>query len=407
MAGLRIETPLSSVDQEIHEIVVQTFLKAGVEALMITVVLTALLVYFVVKPLDAIRAEMTALAKGEADLTYQIQVSSRDEVGDLANQFNLFLGKIRAMVTRVSEHSQRLSEQVMGMTQSTAEVSAMSEDVSTTIQQIARGAEDQAAKIAEVHHLMQEMQGSMKEVEKKAAEAASAVDKATLTAQVGGKLARGTIDRITTLNEAILINSEGIHHLGAKSKEIGRVVDIISGISEQTNLLSLNAAIEAARAGEQGKGFAVVADEIRRLADRVGKATDEIGNLIQEIQDDTQQAVTSMEKSANEIQLSREGIKKMEHALDEIVAVIENVVTFTKSISELTSVQNQRYSKIINSIQDINAVSEESAASTEEVSASTEEQTASMEQITATFKELPPWPRNCGRWWNISRPNDP
>ena len=388
VGGIRIETPLSSVDKEIHTFIVQTFLKAGLTALLVTVVLTALLVYFVVSPLNAIRKEMTALARGEADLTYQIQVRSRDEVGDLATQFNLFIGKIRAMVSRVSEHSQRLSEQVQGMTQSTAEVSAMSEDVSTTIQQIARGAEDQASKIAEVHHLMQEMQDTMREVEKKAAEAAGAVDKATNTAQAGGKMARGTIERITSLNETIIKNSEGIHHLGAKSKEIGRVVEIISGISEQTNLLSLNAAIEAARAGEQGKGFAVVADEIRSLADRVGKATNDIGALIQEIQDDTQVAVTTMESSANEIQVSRDGIKKMERSLDEIVSVIEDVVTFTKSISELTTLQNQRYTKIVNSIQDINAVSEESAASTEEVSASTEEQTASMEQITATFKEL-------------------
>ncbi len=388
VGGIRIEIPLSSVDKEIHSFIIETILKAAIAVFMVTLVLTSLLVYFVVGPLNAIRGEMTALARGEADLTYQIKVRSRDEVGDLATQFNLFIGKIRAMVSRVSEHSQKLSEQVQGMTTSTAEVSAMSEDVSTTIQQIARGAEDQATKIADVHHLMQEMQETMKEVEKKAAEAAGAVDRATHTAQAGGKLARGTIDRITTLNETILQNSEGIHHLGAKSKEIGRVVEIISGISEQTNLLSLNAAIEAARAGEQGKGFAVVADEIRSLADRVGKATDEIGNLIQEIQNDTQQAVQSMEKSANEIQVSREGIKKMERSLDEIVEVIENVVIFTKSITDLTAVQNQRYGKIITSIQDINAVSEESAASTEEVSASTEEQTASMEQVTATFKEL-------------------
>ncbi len=388
VGGIRIEIPLSSVDKEIHSFIIETILKAAIAVFMVTLVLTSLLVYFVVGPLNAIRGEMTALARGEADLTYQIKVRSRDEVGDLATQFNLFIGKIRAMVSRVSEHSQKLSEQVQGMTTSTAEVSAMSEDVSTTIQQIARGAEDQATKIADVHHLLQEMQETMKEVEKKAAEAAGAVDRATHTAQAGGKLARGTIDRITTLNETILQNSEGIHHLGAKSKEIGRVVEIISGISEQTNLLSLNAAIAAARAGEQGKGFAVVADEIRSLADRVGKATDEIGNLIQEIQNDTQQAVQSMEKSANEIQVSREGIKKMERSLDEIVEVIENVVIFTKSITDLTAVQNQRYGKIITSIQDINAVSEESAASTEEVSASTEEQTASMEQVTATFKEL-------------------
>ena len=388
VGGVNVEIPLINVDEQTRESILKGSGMAALIALIVTLALTPLLHFFVVRPIQAIKNELKALSQGDADLSFQIKVQTHDEIGDMAHWFNSFMGKIRAMVLRIMEHSQHLSEQVQSMTVSTAEVSAMSEDVSSTIQQIAKGAEDQAAKIADVHHLMQEMQDTMKEMERKSLETSSAVDKATLTAQAGGKMARGTIDRMASLNETILKNSEGIHHLGVKGKEIGRVVEIISGISEQTNLLSLNAAIEAARAGEHGKGFAVVAEEIRSLADRVGKATEEIGNLIQQIQDETQVAVDSMEKSAKEAEVSKNGIRQMEKSLDEIVEVIENVEQFSKSISALVALQNQRYTKIVNSIQDINAVSEQSAASTEEVSASTEEQTASMEQVNATFKEL-------------------
>jgi methyl-accepting chemotaxis protein len=165
-------------------------------------------------------------------------------------------------------------------------------------------------------------------------------------------------------------------------------VEIISGIAEQTNLLSLNAAIEAARAGEQGKGFAVVADEIRSLADGASKASHEIEDLIEQIQQQTHSTVQSMEDSAKEAEQSRGGIRMMGDALKDIIRVIEEVQGQSKAITELVALQTQRYTKIVNGIQDINAVSEESAASTEEVSASTEEQTASMEQVNATCREL-------------------
>ncbi len=388
VGGINVEIPLSQLESQVEFSALQTAGLATLISLAIMLVLMPLLRVFVVNPIHSITTELMDFSKGEADLTFRIKVRSHDEIGDMAEWFNTFLEKIRTMVSRVLEHSQHLSEQVRDLIHSTGEVSAMSEDVSTTISQIARGAEEQASKISEVHHLMQDMQETMKDVEKRVAETSSAVDQATSTAQAGGKLARGTIERMAALNETILKNSELIHHLGQKSREIGRVVEIIQGISEQTNLLSLNAAIEAARAGEHGKGFAVVAEEIRILSDRVAKATNEIGGVVQLIQDETLSAVESMEKSAREAQVSQEGIRKMERSLDEINEVIENVAHYSKSISDLVALQNQRYDKIVNSIQDINAVSEESAASTEEVSASTQEQTANMEQINATFKEI-------------------
>jgi methyl-accepting chemotaxis protein len=392
MGGFEMETPMTVIKASTEKLTWETsftVLKVSLLiALFVAIVLSRVLFYFVVKPVNDMRAELEQLSKGEADLTLQIQVRSRDEIGEMAHWFNSFIGRIRAMVLRILENSGHLSEQVQSMTHSTAEVSAMSEDVTTTIQQIAKGAEEQAVKIAEVNHLMQEVQETMKEVEKKAHDTSSAVDQATQTAKVGGKLARVTIDKMVELNGIILKNSEMVVHLGTKSHEVGRVVEIISNIAEQTNLLSLNAAIEAARAGEQGRGFAVVAEEIRNLADGSSKAVQEITSLVQEMQDETSAVIQSMAKSSTEAQVGKEGIHQMEGSLDEIVVVIENVVEHSKNITEMINLQAQRFTKIVHSIQDINAVSEESAASTEEVSASTEQQSASMEQVNATFKEL-------------------
>ncbi len=390
--GLEIETPMADVNPAVRRMMRQTAETFALVALAVALFVAAVILptafYFVVKPINAVKAELAALSKGEADLTFEITVQTDDEIGEMARWFNAFIKRIRLMVTRVMEHSQHLTQQVETMTHSTAEVSSMSEDVTTTIQQIARGAEEQAVKIAEVNQLMQEVQETMKEVERRAHETSGEVEKATHTARVSSRLAHGTIDKMVELNGVILQNSEMVGKLGTKSQQVGRVVELISGIAEQTNLLSLNAAIEAARAGEQGRGFAVVAEEIRNLADGASRATQEITALVQEIQDETERVVVSMEKSAKEAQGSKEGIHQMESSLDEIVGVIENVVRHSKSISEIINAQNQRYNKIAHSIQDINAVSEESAASTQEVSASTEEQAASMEQVNATFKEL-------------------
>ena len=392
IAGLDLETPTVAVDAAVKANILKsaswTLASALVMGIVVTVIITMVLFSFVVKPVNAMKNEFDALSRGEADLTFQLAVTSRDELGDTAKGFNSFLGQIRAMVMRVLVHSEHLSDQVKTMTHSTAEVTAMSEDVTTTVQQIAKGAEEQAAKIAELNHLVQEMHETMQEVEKKAHETSTVVDKATQTARIGGKLAHGTIDKMGELNEIIVRNSRMVEKLGQKSQQVGRAVEIITNIAEQTNLLSLNAAIEAARAGEQGRGFTVVAEEIKLLADGAGKATQEITTLVQEIQEETQAVLESMEKGAKEAQGSKDSIRQMETSLDEIIAVIEGVVENSKSITGLIAAQAQRYTKIVNGIQDINAVSEESAASTEEVSASTQEQTASMEQVNATCKEL-------------------
>jgi methyl-accepting chemotaxis protein len=388
VGGIDVEMPLSSIDAAIWSYVLKTMGVVLVVLVFVNLTLTPVLLFFVVRPINEVKNELMALAKGEAQLTYQIKVRSQDEIGQLAFWFNEFIDNIRKLVLNIREHSEKLTHQVQGVTQSTAEVGAMGEDVSTTVQQIARGAEEQATKIGEVNQLMQQTQETAQEVETKAREAAAAVDKAIQTARAGGKMAKNTIEKMSHLNETILANSKVMNRLGDKGQEIGKVVELISGIADQTNLLSLNAAIEAARAGEQGKGFAVVAEEIRALADGATKATKEITQLILEIQEETQAAVESMVRGATEAGESREVIHQMGASLEEIISVVENVVEHSQNISELVALQTQRYNKVVHGIQDINAVSEQSAASTQEVSASTEEQSASMEHVKAACSEL-------------------
>ncbi len=298
------------------------------------------------------------------------------------------LDRTRDLLAQLSGHAEKLLKHVRALSSSVVEVKSMSDEVSTTVQQISKGAEEQAGKVSDVHHLLQEMVKTMKDVETKAGETATAVEKAAGSARQGGDVAHETMESMARLNIAIRKSSEVLNRLGTKSQQIGRVVDIITTIAEQTNLLSLNAAIEAARAGEQGRGFAVVAEEIRKLADESTKATAEITELIQQIQDETQNAMVSMEDGSQESEAGRRSIMVMRNTLEEIIGVVENASQASQNIKGFMDASKKRADLVVQSVQEINAVSEEYAASTEEISASTQEHASTLEQMTATVKEL-------------------
>jgi len=294
----------------------------------------------------------------------------------------------RTLLGQLNFHADKLLKHVRALSASVVEVKSMSDEVSSTVQQISKGAEEQASKVSEVHHLLQEMVTTMKDVEHKANETAGAVEKAADSARQGGEVAHQTMDKMAALNTAIRKSSDVMNRLGTKSQQIGRVVDIISAIAEQTNLLSLNAAIEAARAGEQGRGFAVVAEEIRKLADESTKATAEISDLIQQIQDETQNAMVSMEDGSREAEEGRRSIMQMRNTLEDIITVVENASRSSQNIKGYMETSKKKADLVVQSVQEINAVSEEYAASTEEISASTQEHSSTIEQMTATVREL-------------------
>jgi methyl-accepting chemotaxis protein len=196
------------------------------------------------------------------------------------------------------------------------------------------------------------------------------------------------MERMTRLNTTLKHSVGVMVQLHEKGRQIGRVVDLISGIAGQTNLLALNAAIEAARAGEQGRGFAVVAEEIRKLAEESANATKEIAAVASQIREETQSAVESMETGASESEEARKAVQQMGDSLEEIIKVINKVDERGRQISGLAEHHRRGADQALQNIQEISAVSEEYAASTEEMSSSTQAHAASLESISTALNEL-------------------
>jgi len=266
--------------------------------------------------------EMGDLAEG--DLTVQATVTE-DITGAIADSVNYAIEELRMLVQGIN----RAAGQV---TQTTSEARASSE-------QLLAAAEQQAQQIGETTAAVTQMSNSIVQVSQNAAESARVANQSLDTARRGGDSVRGAIAGMNAIRDQIQETSKRIKRLGESSQEIGEIVDLISDITEQTNILALNAAIQAAAAGDAGRGFSVVAEEVQRLAERSAKATRRIGAIVKTIQSDTQDAVNAMESSTAGVV---EGTVRSDAAgssLAEIESVSDQLAGLIQSISEATQAQ--------------------------------------------------------------------
>jgi methyl-accepting chemotaxis protein len=426
----------------------------------------------------AVRAAITSLADGAAtdlagamaalasnDLTAQVAMTatpvtkySHDEVGDVAVATNLLVTKLAdiidsyesarvqlgATIGEVRDAAEAVASTSAMLNQAAADSGSATQQISRTIQQVAAGAADQAraasdtgASAHELTIVIEQVRSSASETSLRVEQAAAAVEATAqavgraesaseemdpYTARVSDAVAHGAVSvdhtaagmgRIKAAVEATAIK---VTELGAKSDQIGAIVETIDDIAEQTNLLALNAAIEAARAGEQGKGFAVVADEVRKLAERSSRATKEIADLIAEVQRGTEQAVAAMQTGAAEVtagsKLADESAAALREisnasaardvvlsgvfsALKEIRDASSQVVTASDAIASIATQTNQAAAQmtssattVAHSVESIAAVSEENSAASDEVSAATEKMSAQAHQVVSSAEEL-------------------
>ncbi len=289
--------------------------------------------------------EMGDLAEG--DLTVQATVTE-DITGAIADSVNYAIEELRNLVQGIN----RAAGQV---TQTTSEARRSAEQLLTA-------AEQQAQQIGETTTAVTQMSDSIVQVSQNAAESARVANRSLDTARRGGDSVRGAIAGMNAIRDQIQETSKRIKRLGESSQEIGEIVDLISDITEQTNILALNAAIQAAAAGDAGRGFSVVAEEVQRLAERSAKATRRIGAIVKTIQTDTQDAVNAMESSTQGVV---EGTVRSDAAggsLAEIEAVSDQLAGLIENISQATQAQAGTAERIAANMRRILEVSGQASA---------------------------------------------
>ncbi|WP_150912576.1 methyl-accepting chemotaxis protein [Marinobacter halotolerans] len=303
----------------------------GVLVSVIAIGILILLVRSVTRPLNEIRDRMKSLASAEGDLTRELKIDTHAELIELAGGFNQFLGRLRTMINDLKDVNAKVSQQAA--------------DVNTIARETNDQTESQHDDIESVVTAMNEMSAAAGEVAGFAGEAAENAQKAqdgirftkdTLTSAVNGVSALAS-----DMDEA----STAIGHVATRSEDINRIIEVIRGIAEQTNLLALNAAIEAARAGEQGRGFAVVADEVRTLASRTRESTDEISQMIDGLQGDVGGAVTVIKGGVDRATQAVDGTREADHSLATVVerigSIVEHVTQVATAAEEQSSVSEE------------------------------------------------------------------
>jgi len=316
--------------------------------------------------------EMGSLAEG--DLTVKATVTE-DMTGAIADSINFAVEQLRSLVQTINDTS--------------VQVASSAQETQATAMHLAEAAEHQAQQINTATTRISEIATSINQVSRNSAESADVAQRSVEIATKGAGVVRQTIQGMDTIRGQIQETSKRIKRLGESSQEIGSIVELINDISEQTNILALNAAIQAASAGEAGRGFAVVADEVQRLAERTSNATKRIEALVETIQADTNEAVSSMEQTTSEVVSGARLAEDAGTALGEIETVSNTLAGLIQGISKAAQQQSTAASDItqtMSTIQSITAQTSQGANQTAESIGNLAQLAADLRRSVADFK---------------------
>ncbi|MED4586406.1 methyl-accepting chemotaxis protein [Brevibacillus choshinensis] len=367
------------------EIIQTAFSVVGV---LFAVLIGALLVRTIVLPLYRVNSQLRAIADGEGDLTQELTVKSKDEIGMLAASFNQMLRNLRELILQVRSHAEQVAASAEQLTASSEQTSKATEQIAETVQEMAAGSEHQAQNVEASHIEVEGMATGIGQIAARAENVSATAIRTSDLATDGNHAIQLVVTQMDGMGEAMESLSRRVSGLGERSEEIGQIVDVITGIAAQTNLLALNAAIEAARAGEHGRGFAVVADEVRKLAEQASTSAGKITQLIEVIQHETQEAIVSVEKSSQQTALCMDGVAQAGDAFAHIRDAVVRVAAEVQDVSAASRTLTDSTEKVAESMRVIASVTQQGVARTLDVSAATEEQLASMEEIHTSAASL-------------------
>jgi len=331
-----------------------------------------------------------AVANG--DLTCNLEIVRKDEVGKLADGLRFMVENLKARIaeagtkseqaeyerdkarqaTNEAEEARQMAERAKaeGMLHAADKlegivqvVTSASEELSAQIEESSRGSEEQSHRVAETATAMEEMNATVLEVANSASNASQTAVQAKNKAEEGSNIVRQVVNGINEVRQQAHEMMADMGSLGKQAEGIGQIMNVISDIADQTNLLALNAAIEAARAGDAGRGFAVVADEVRKLAEKTMHATKEVGDAIRGIQDGTRKNINNVERSGKTIETATLLAGQSGEALKEIVFLVESTSDQVRSIATASEQQSAASDEISHSIEDVRRISYETSES--------------------------------------------
>lgn len=314
---------------------------------------------------------VSQIARG--DLTLRGKVTN-DALGNVVDSVNYMLDNFSKVIERVRNAA--------------VDVSSSANEILISSEEMAGGASQQDQEITNTSSAVEELTVSMKQVSNNAEASAEAARRALDAAEQGNRSVRDTLDGMQRIRSSVQATAKKIKSLGDRSLEISEIVNVINDITEQTNLLALNAAIEAARAGEAGRGFAVVADEVRKLAEHSRTATKDIAALIKAIQAETNEAVVVMEEGTKEVEVGARLADQAGKALEAISSVVRQSAELVQEISLASKQQVRGTEGVANAMQIISSITRQTSQGTRQTARTVEQMVKLSEQLNEALSQF-------------------
>ncbi|MEQ2466845.1 methyl-accepting chemotaxis protein [Niallia hominis] len=362
------------------------FVNTIINLVFVTIIVSLFTRRIIISPLKKLLNSTKRITEGDLDI--EINKASNDEIGQLTDEFILMKEFIRNLVLKVNETSEHINASAEKLTANTVETSYVSEQISSSIQSVAAGSEEQTKGMEFIVDSVAVVNNEIKDIAKNTEEMVKNTNDTVLKAKEGQEVVESTVTQMSLIQNSVKESNDSIVLLQERSQEIGQFLNVITEIADQTNLLALNAAIEAARAGEAGKGFAVVAEEVRKLAEQSNQSAKQIAVLVNEIQKDTMSSVKTMKRVTEEV---KDGINITNDTKQKFSIISNSMLSMSSQMKDILDAATKISTNIVEvagSVDQVTGIAKENSQNSMNVSEASQEQLAAIEEIATSTKSL-------------------